>query len=287
MRVPGADSRLLEVPGGRVRVEWAAHSDRGSVRQLNEDAFIAAPPVWLVADGMGGHEHGDRASAAVAGAFGQLAARPGPVDPQSILETINEANDAVLAIAGRGLSGTTLTGVALVAIDAATTGWMVFNIGDSRTYRYVGRRLEQLSVDHSAVQELVDLGVITRHEAERHPDRNVVTRALGADVQVDADVWIMPARGRERFLLCSDGLTKELPDSEIARVVAFHDAQVQEETTPELDVASRLVGAAVAAGGRDNVTVVSVDGRFESDAPQLDDTLDRLPGMLEDTRPRA
>lgn len=164
---------------------------------------------------------------------------------------------------------------------------MAFNIGDSRTYRYVRGALEQLSVDHSAVQELVDLGMITRHEAERHPDRNVVTRALGADAQVDADVWIIPARGRERFILCSDGLTKELTDGEIARVVAFHDSRLESDTAPDLDLASRLVGAAIAAGGRDNVTVVVLEARFESDEVRLDDTLDRLPGVLEDTRPRG
>ena len=93
---------------------------------------------------------------------------------------------------------------------------MVFNIGDSRVYSWDGRTLEQLSVDHSAVQELVDAGLISAEDAERHPDRNVITRALGADEFVDPDVWLIPATGRQVFLICSDGLSKEVDDEQLA-----------------------------------------------------------------------
>src|SRR5690606_9407700 len=152
----------------------------------------------------------------------------------------------------------TLTGVAIVDLDGAGAHWMTFNVGDSRTYQWDGRRLEQQSVDHSAVQELVASGVIDASEAASHPQRNVVTRALGADDEVEPDVWLVPLRGHQTFLLCSDGLTKELDDDEIARIIAFHDQQSAREpdgpTLPE-----RLVGAAIAAGGRDNVTVVIVE----------------------------
>ena len=119
---------------------------------------------------------------------------------------------------GTAVAGTTLTGVALVdAGDGAGFHWMVFNIGDSRVYAWDGRTLEQLSVDHSAVQELVDAGLISAEDAERHPDRNVITRAIGADEVVDPDVWLIPATGRQVFLICSDGLSKEVDDDAARR----------------------------------------------------------------------
>jgi len=147
--------------------------------------------------------------------------------------------------------------------QSAKPAWMVFNIGDSRTYSWDGRQLRQVSVDHSAVQELVDLGQITRREADRHPDRNIVTRAIGADDSVDADVWLIPVAGRQTFLLCSDGLTKELTDDEISRIIVFHGAQEKRTSgaTP-ITLAERLVSAAVAAGGSDNVTVVVVESEL-------------------------
>jgi len=159
-------------------------------------------------------------------------------------------------------------------------------VGDSRTYSWDGRSLTQLSIDHSAVQELVDLGQITKLEAEHHPNRNVVTRALGADDIVDADVWLLPARARQTFLLCSDGLTKELDDDEIARIIVFHDQQTAREPDgPSL--AERLLGAAIAAGGRDNVTVVVVESELPDDLRDPEETIDRDPRFLEDTMPRA
>jgi serine/threonine protein phosphatase PrpC len=169
---------------------------------------------------------------------------------------------------------------------------MAFNVGDSRTYSWDGRTLAQLSVDHSAVQEMVDLGQITKEQAERHPHRNVVTRALGAEDEVDADIWILPARARQTFLLCSDGLTKELSDDEIARIIVFHDSQAQRESDGlPLTLAERLVNAAIAAGGSDNVTVVVVEAELAgvSGEGSSDDTVDRsaLSGVLEDTRPRG
>jgi serine/threonine protein phosphatase PrpC len=276
------------VPGGVLRTSWDGDSDRGSVRALNEDSFIAWPTVWVVADGMGGHEHGERASGAAVDAFAALGRDGCPADPQTVLATIRAANHRVLELPGDGLSGTTLTGIALVTLEGGALAWMAFNVGDSRTYRVRKGRLEQVSVDHSAVQELVDVGAITPEEAELHPDRNVITRALGAGADVQADVWIMPARTSERFLLCSDGLTRELPDDELERIIAFYDEEAARHTGPMQTLAERLVSAAVAAGGRDNVTAVIVDVRFASnDAASAEETIDRLPGVLEDTRPRS
>jgi len=284
----------FDLPGVTVRFRFAGHSDKGVVRRVNEDSFLTEAPLFLVADGMGGHALGDRASQATIAAF-DGAFEPGmPASAQHVLDTIRAANDAVTALSADGaLSGTTLTGVAFVDVGSSENyHWMAFNIGDSRTYSWDGRTLLQVSVDHSAVQELVDLGQITKLEAERHPNRNVVTRALGAEDSVDADIWLLPARQRQSFLLCSDGLTKELSDDEIARIIVFHDTeQLRETDSLPMTLAERLVNAAVAAGGSDNVTVVVVESELVGvGAPHSDDdTLERggLSGLLEDTRPRG
>jgi serine/threonine protein phosphatase PrpC len=238
--------------------------------------------------------------------FADLFTTATPADPRDVLEAITAANDAVLALSEEselgGISGTTLTGVAFVDVGGTNNyHWMAFNVGDSRTYSWDGRTLSQLSVDHSAVQELVDQGLLSPADALRHPNRNVVTRALGADEDVDPDVWILPTRARQTFLLCSDGLTRELPDDEIARIIVFHDADDQRSADSlPMSLAERLVNAAIAAGGSDNVTVVVVECELMSnDAPRpdedgSDETLERgsLPGALmdkhlEDTRPRG
>jgi len=138
---------------------------------------------------------------------------------------------------------------------------MVFNIGDSRVYRLSGDRLEQLTVDHSEVQELVLAGVITREQARTHPRRNVVTRALGSDAGLLPDHWLLPAIGGDRYLICSDGLFSELPDEVIRPLLAAG--------TPQR-AAEALVAAANDAGGRDNVTAVVVD--IDSDDDEADET---------------
>ncbi len=291
--------RELTLGSATIRFRFEGHTDRGAVRRINEDSFIAAPPLFAVADGMGGHAFGDRASQAAIAAFADVVARhPGALQPQEVTDAIRRANEAVLrltdntAFAG-SISGTTLTGVALVDVGQADRFyWMAFNVGDSRTYSWDGRRLTQLSVDHSAVQELIDLGEITPAEASVHPDRNVITRALGADSAVDADVWILPAQGRQTFLLCSDGLTKELDVAEIERVIVFHDAELARRgTTSTVTLSERLVNAAVAAGGSDNVTVVVVESESVLDTEETvdDDTVDRggIHETLEETRPRG
>ena len=284
------------LPGVTVRFRYTGHSDRGAVRRVNEDSFITSPPFFVVADGMGGHAFGDRASQAAIAAFRDGIVPGATALAQGVLDTIRAANDAVLSLTEStdgALSGTTLTGVALVDVGASDNyHWMAFNVGDSRTYSWDGRSLTQLSVDHSAVQELVDKGVITRLEADTHPNRNVVTRALGAEDSVDADIWLLPARARQTFLLCSDGLTKELDDEEIARIIVFHAAESgRKDDALPLSLSERLVNAAIAAGGSDNVTVVVVESELvgENAPTSDDDTLDRggLSTMLEDTRPRG
>jgi PPM family protein phosphatase len=146
--------------------------------------------------------------------------------------------------------GTTLTGAALV-VDDGEPVFAVFNIGDSRVYRFADNELTQLTVDHSVVQELVDAGVLERDQAEHHPEANVITRAIGFHDDPDPDVWAVPARPGLRLLLCSDGLTKEVGDDRIRLHLAAG--------MPCDETAAALVDAALAAGGRDNVTVVVVD----------------------------
>lgn len=278
---------------------YSAHSDRGAVRKLNEDSFLAQPPIFVVADGMGGHSFGDRASHAAVDAMHRIEEAEVLSDPQSVLDAIHAANDAVLALSSGedavvgSISGTTLTGIALVDLGPQENlHWMAFNVGDSRTYTWDGRHLVQLSVDHSVVQELVDRGHITAAEAHSHPERNVVTRALGADSEVDPDIWLLPAAPRQTFLLCSDGLTKELSDDEIAHIIVFHhSAALRDSDSLPMTLAERLVGAAIAAGGSDNVTVVVVESDLLGTPTGVpsEETVDRdsLAASLEETTPRG
>jgi protein phosphatase len=145
--------------------------------------------------------------------------------------------------------GTTATGLAVVSAGGSDH-WAVFNVGDSRVYRFVGGELSLVTVDHSEVQEMVDAGLITEQEALRHPLRNVVTRSLGTEVMPTPDVWVFPPYPGERFVICSDGLSNELSLDDIRRIVAGVD-------DPQ-EAAVALVRAAVDAGGRDNVTVIVV-----------------------------
>jgi serine/threonine protein phosphatase PrpC len=179
-----------------------------------------------------------------------------------VFDLVEGANTAVRALeVGGALCGTTLTGLMLVLPEpSGPARWALFNVGDSRVYRWDGTELEQLTVDHSAVQELVSAGLLTRESAESHPDRNIVTRALGADEEVETDVWTLPVVPRASYLLCSDGLTKELSDERIAALFARRDSG------DPADLAQALVGAAVEAGGRDNVTVVVVDAVLDARA---------------------
>lgn len=276
----------LLVAGSVVRVRYSAATDRGSIRAVNEDSLLASPPFWMVADGMGGHEHGDLASQAAIAAFAGVP-RGGPLLRRDLLDMVRAANEAVRGLPGEGVAGTTLAGVAIVEDEGSGPHWMTINIGDSRTYVWNGRQLTQQSIDHSVVQELLDAGeLVDQQAAFQHPQRNVITRALGAAVDVEADVWLVPLAARQTFLLCTDGLTKELNDDEIARIIVFHNQQSDVDVSG-LTLAGRLVGAAVAAGGRDNITVVVVESELVgASTTSLDDTLDRDHSLFEDTVPR-
>ncbi len=273
-------THTLAVSEGVLDLVVASVSDRGRVRSVNEDSYLAHPPVFLVADGMGGHRYGDRASSATARTFATMIPIDHPTTVSAVLAAISESHRSVVELAEGEQAGTTLSGIALVHEPGdSRTRWMAFNIGDSRVYAW-GKQsgLEQISVDHSAVQELVDDGVITRLEAESHPERNVITRAVGSGDVPDADVWLLPVGDEQCFLLCSDGLTKELDDDAIRAVL---EGVPDDPTTAAL----QLVGAALEAGASDNVTVVvmasslritaAVSGAESALAPHLESTLPR------------
>ncbi|WP_091229735.1 PP2C family serine/threonine-protein phosphatase [Microbacterium sp. 3J1] len=227
----------------------ASLTDTGLTRTANEDSVLAASPVFLVADGMGGHEAGDRASAAVVAAFEPLRGRSVVVD--DVRDALGRAAAVVEGIAAqhkRG-AGSTVTGVALVEHEGAPH-WLVFNVGDSRVYRHHGNELTQLTIDHSLGQEMVDAGELRPADLESFSQRNVITRAIGA-TDSTADSWLLPVVDGERLLLCSDGLSGEVSDEGIRATLTMCGR-------PET-AASALVRRALQAGGRDNVSVVVID----------------------------
>jgi protein phosphatase len=238
-------------PDAPVTLAWAAVSDVGRRRQANEDSVIVQPPVFAVADGMGGHAAGDRASAAVVDRLMALAGRD-DVDQGVVGEVLTLAAHDIDEL-GEQLplgAGTTVTG-AVLDVSSPDPSFVIFNVGDSRVYSFIGNELAQVTHDHSVVQELVDQGLLAAADAEAHPESNVVTRALGFHETPRPDYWSVPLRPRMRLLLCSDGLTKELP---AARLRLHLAARLSAAET-----ASALVDAALAAGGRDNVTVIVID----------------------------
>ncbi len=231
-------------------LSWAARTNVGHRRAANEDSVVVGLPIFAVADGMGGHAAGDRASAAIAT---RLSKETGPfAELPAIEQAFIDAGAEIDALAeGIPLGvGTTVTGAALV-FDQPEPSFLVFNIGDSRVYRFERNELSQVTVDHSVVQELVDAGLIAAADAENHPESNVITRALGFHDEPLPDIWRVPARTGMRLLICSDGLTKELSDERLRLHLAAG--------MPAGETASALVDAALAAGGRDNVTVAIVD----------------------------
>lgn len=246
-----AEQRVVLPDGTRVALSWAARTDVGSRRSVNEDSLIASAPLFAVADGMGGHSAGDVASDAV---VRRLADYAGAAAVST--EDIDTALDqAVRDMAdGDGVtdegSGTTVSGAAL-AIISEQPAWLVFNIGDSRVYRLAANVLDQLTVDHSIVQELVDSGQITRDEADTHPHSNVITRAVGFHETPLPDYRAFTLEAGVRLLACSDGLTKEITTYGLRHFLS---------TNPDpADAADELLAAALGNGGRDNVTLVIVD----------------------------
>jgi PPM family protein phosphatase len=243
----------------QVELHHGAATDVGRVRDNNQDAFLVAPPVFVVADGMGGHADGAVASQIAVEEFAKLA--HGGYDPgrgvEAVAATLRASQTRISEYAAaqhadvRRSPGTTVVAALLVEDGSGMPAWLLANLGDSRIYRVTRGDLEQVSVDHSVVQELVDAGKITAEQAAEHPERHVITRALGGPRVEEADYFLVPLSEVDRLLLCSDGISGLVDDTHIQDILT--------QSPDPRDAADRLVAAALANGGDDNATAVVVD----------------------------
>jgi protein phosphatase len=250
----------------QVQLAWGAATDTGQ-RAENQDSSVTAPPVFAVADGMGGHAEGRQASETVVARLAETAGGPA-LTVESLRAVVRDADDRIRSVAesiadARGM-GTTVAGVALVEAPPAgredeppQPAWAVFHVGDSRVYLLAGGRMQRVSTDHSVVQELLDAGMIGAEDVGSHPQRHLVTRALGVGAPADADVTLVPVEPGQRFLACSDGLTGELRDEEIAELLGAGSPG---------EAAEALVRTAAERGASDNVTAVVVEVRPAAEA---------------------
>jgi protein phosphatase len=246
-----------------VRVgRFAGVTNTGRRRRHNEDAFVCEPPLFAVADGMGGPRAGEVASRLAAAAV--KAEEVAGTGAERVVALINEANRRVFERSSEDadVSGMGTTMIVAIVEDA---GVVFGHVGDSRAYLARGGSLEQLTEDHSLVAELVRGGKLSPEEAERHPQRSVITRALGTDPNVDVDTFTVEPETGDIFLICSDGLTTMIDDETIRGVLQEKDSDLDE-------AAKELVRLANKAGGEDNITVVAFEITDE-------------PSALEETRP--
>jgi protein phosphatase len=222
--------------------------------------MLADPPVFVVADGMGGHDGGEIASRIVVEDFARMAADG--YDPRrgrdAVLHTLRSSRQRLREYAathrgsdgGPWHGGTTVV-IAMLAEGEAGPEWLLTNLGDSRIYRFTGGELMRVSTDHSVVQELVDAGRISEEQAIGHPERHIVTRALGGPDPLDPDFFAVPLADAGRIMLCSDGITDLVRDDALARLLG---------ASPDpREAADQVVAAALTAGGIDNATAVVVD----------------------------
>jgi len=236
-------------------LEYSAASHPGLMRDNNEDCFLSRPEqgLWLVADGMGGHEAGEVASALVRDTI----ERETKNNPNiSLLDSIQQAHATILTSAAQGI-GAPGMGSTVVALKSNSEKYQVAWVGDSRAYLWTpshgGGRLEQLSVDHSYVQMLVETGAIRPEDAEFHPEKNIITQCLGMQelAQVRVDVVEHQWQKDQWILLCSDGLTDEINDKAISQILS--------EAQDCLAAVDQLLHAALTNGGRDNITLQIIE----------------------------
>jgi protein phosphatase len=233
------------------RLRAGAATDVGRVRQINEDRYLVVDGLWAVADGVGGHQAGEIASQTSIDALREHFTERTTL---GLVEAVEAANRAVWQLAQQGSEkrgmGTTMTALALVD-DGNGEQLAVTNVGDSRAYLYQAGELIQVTEDHSLVEELVREGRLTPAEAQVHPHRSIITRALGMESEIAVDSWNIEPYEGDRILLCSDGLTNEVSEERI-------EATLRQVADPQ-EAARDLVRQARANGGNDNITVVIVD----------------------------
>ncbi len=244
-------SRTVHVPGGSLDLAWAAVTDTGRRREVNQDAVFAAYPLFVVADGMGGHVGGEIASASTIDRLRAMT-EAGTVTPKAIEKALARAVKDIASHpeATDDGTGTTLTGVYLDT-SGEDAHWVTLNIGDSRVYLVREGSIIQITTDHSVVQELIASGRLSPEEAENHPYGNVITRAVGPSEGVTPDYVRLDVAQGDRFVICSDGLTKELTDYGIRHVL--------DENPDPADAAMAMLDAALENGGRDNITIIVLD----------------------------
>ena len=241
--------------------ERAGVTDPGRKRRRNEDAFVVDPPLFVIADGMGGAQAGEVAARLAASAFREFREADTLAGPARLEAIVQEANRRIYerARSDRETSG---MGTTVTAVLVERDGIAIGHVGDSRAYRIRGGSIDQLTQDHSLVADLVRSGRLRPEDADQHSQRNVITRALGTDAEVDVDTAEIDAEAGDIFLLCSDGLTTMVGDEDIVRIVHEHK---------NLESAAKaLVKAANRRGGEDNVTVVLF--AVESGSPALEKT---------------
>ncbi len=236
-------------------LEYSAATHPGLKRENNEDCFLSAPDadLWVVADGMGGHEAGEVASAIVRETFEELA-QPGK--PFSLQDAIQRSHEQILSSAEKGI-GAFGMGSTVVALLSQKKNYQIAWVGDSRAYAWTpddqGGKLTRLTTDHSYVQMLYTSGAITADEVDSHPDKNIITQCLGMQelAQVKVDVAQGQWQKNQWILLCSDGLTDELSDESIA--------QILEHSPNSLTAVDQLLHEALTNGGRDNITLQIIE----------------------------
>lgn len=241
----------VPVPGAIVDLSWAEATDTGRRREVNQDAVLASFPLFVVADGMGGHIGGEIASASTVERLKGVV-ESGGVTPKTIEKALARAVKDITShpeTTDDG-TGTTLTGVFLDATEDPAH-WVTLNIGDSRVYLLRDDDIVQITTDHSVVQELLSSGRLSPEEAENHPYGNVITRAVGPSESVKPDYVRLDVVDGDRFVICSDGLTKELTDYGIRH---FLDANAD-----PADAVRAMLDAALENGGRDNISIIVLD----------------------------
>lgn len=234
--------------GTTTQLMWGARSDVGCVRPHNEDSYLVQSPLFCVCDGMGGHAAGEVASSIAVETIAKTA--PQSADAARLAAAVEAANAAVIEAALNGLGKPGMGCTATCAYIENDT-LAIAHVGDSRAYLLHEGTLIRMTRDHSYVEELVDAGEITADEARVHPNRSVITRALGSDPAMYADHFTLHIEEGDRLILCSDGLSSMIPDSDIENIAT-------QSSSAQICV-DNLVDAALAAGGHDNVTVVVVD----------------------------
>ena len=287
------------------QLNWGSATHAGQLRPQNEDNLLAIDGVYVVADGMGGHEAGEVASQiAVERVRADLDTKELP-EASAVVDSISNANGDIFRAAitnpGQAGMGTTITAIAVIGDKLAGRGapnldvnddpgevtpvvpaepseaLVLANVGDSRTYLLRHDRLRRVTIDHSYVQELVSTGHISEDEARTHPRRNIITRALGIEPDVKVDWWTLPLIRGDRFLLCSDGLVDEVDDGVIKHTLTtLSDPQ---------EAADRLVDQANEAGGRDNITVIIIDVLEGDEPPDPTQEFDVVPVWADDVDP--